>query len=44
MIESIKWKHGVDTIDRLEITEKQARFIRERGDIMTIYRAATVIG
>jgi hypothetical protein len=44
MTESVKWKHGADTIDWLDIKEKQARFFCERGNIMAIHRAATVIG
>lgn len=37
-------KRVVNTVDRVGISEKQVNFIAERGGIMTIYRAASVIG
>ena len=37
-------KMAVSTVNRLEISDEQSRFILERGGIMTIYRAASVVG
>jgi hypothetical protein len=37
-------KMVVNTVDQVEISEKQVNFIAERGGIMTIYRAASMVG